>query len=124
MVSILADMPIVILGFITSILIALMVLGYIYRTSFPMSFIWFITGVIFLLIFVTTETISLGALLVNQTYDNNTETTIHTYENDKYPIKVFDNNTNTYTAEPNFVGMMLIILSLSFIMVGILIERT
>lgn len=124
MVSILADMPIVILGFITSILIALMVLGYIYRTSFPMSFIWFITGVIFLLIFVTTETISLGPLLVNQTYDNNTETTIHTYENDKYPIKVFDNNTNTYTAEPNFVGMMLIILSLSFIMVGILIERT
>lgn len=124
MVTILPDMPLLILSFISAILIALMVLGYIYRTSFPMSFIWFITGVIFLLIFVTTETISLGALPVNQTYDNNTNTIINTYDNDKYPIKVFDNNTNTYTAEPNFVGMMLIILALSFIMVGILIERT
>lgn len=124
MVNILADIPLLILGFISSILIALMVLGYIYRTSFPMSFIWFITGAIFLLIFVTTETISLGSLPTNQTYDNNTDTIINTYEKDVYPIKVFDNNTNTYTPEPNFVGMMLIVLSLSFIMVGILIEKT
>lgn len=124
MVFIPADMPIEILGFITAVCISLIVLGYIYRTSFPMSFIWFITGAIFILIFVTTNTISIGQLQTEQEYNNVTDTIINTYEPNTYDIKVYDEIAQEYTAEPNFIGMMLIVLALAFIMVGILIERT
>jgi len=119
----LSDIPIVILGFIMSIAIAMMALKYIYRTQFPMSFIWFMTGAILLVIFITTDTISLGQLAIAQNYDNATDTIYNTYEPDTFPIKVYDNDTEAYTQEPTFTGIMLIVLSLSFIMVGVLIEK-
>lgn len=123
MVEIATDIPIIILGFISSIIIALLTLGYIYRTSFPMSTFWFLSGSILLIIFISVNTISIGSLNVNQTYNNVTDTIINTYAPDTFPIKVYDGGTETYTLEPNFIGIMLIILSLAFIMVGVLIEK-
>lgn len=113
----------VLMGIVTPFIVILLGLGYIYRTSFPMSFMWFLSGAILLLIFLGHDNITLGQLQTNQTYNNVTDTIINTYEGDNYAIKVFDNNTQTYTPEPTFIGMMLIVLALSFIMVGILIEK-
>jgi hypothetical protein len=113
--------PLVILAFVTGICALILALGYIYRTSFPMSFMWFITGAILLLIFVTEDSIEIDdrVLQINATGDNFTAY----YDSNTYPLKVQDIDGN-YTAEPSFLGIMLIVLALSFIMVGILIERT
>lgn len=124
MVDIISNTPIEILGLIGGICFALLVLGYIYKSAFPMSFIWFTTGIIFLLIFALTNTISIGQLQVNQTYNNVTDAIINGYEPNTYPIKVYDDINEEYTLEPNFIGIMLIVLCLACIMVGILIEKT
>lgn len=60
MVELISDMPIIILGFISAIITVLLTLGYIYRTTFPMSTFWFLSGAIFLIIFLTINTISIG----------------------------------------------------------------
>jgi hypothetical protein len=113
--------PLVMLLFVFGLSTALLALGYIYRTSFPMSFMWFITGAIFLLLFLIEDSIELDDRVYNITSSGSTYTA--TYESNTYPLKVQDINGD-YTPEPTFLGIMLILLSLSFIMMGILIERT
>jgi hypothetical protein len=113
--------PLVILVFVTTICVIILALGYIYRTSFPMSFMWFITGAIFLLLFVVEDSIGLDDRVL--TINASGSDFIASYEDNVYPIKVQDVNGD-YTLEPTFLGIMLIVLSLAFIMVGILIERT
>lgn len=113
--------PLVILVFVFGISTALLALGYIYRTSFPMSFMWFLVGAIFLLLFLVEDSIELDDRILNITSSGNDFTA--TYESNTYPLKVQDGLGN-YTLEPTFLGIMLILLSLCFIMMGILIERT
>lgn len=130
MVLIASDIPLLIIGLIASFVVILLSLGYVYRSSFPMSTMWFISGAIFLLIFMSVNTISIGYTDERDRLENSTitaNTTEYEYLTEgntpiTYDIKVKDVDGN-YTMEPNFVGIMLIILSLSFIMVGVLIER-
>lgn len=113
--------PLVILAFITALCSALLALGYVYRTSFPMSYMWFLTGIILLLTFIMEDSIQLDNRVANVT--GNGDNFTMTYDDNVYPLKVQDSNGD-YTAEPNFTGIMLIMLALSFIMIGVLIERT
>lgn len=118
-----SDLPIPIFGLIAGLCMALLVLGFVFRTKFPMTFVWFITGCIFLLIFIGVDTLSMGdrTMKINGTATTDLDINLY-YENDVYPIKVQD-EFGEYTMQPTFIGIMLIVVSLSFIMVGVLIER-
>lgn len=53
------DIPFLVITLIYGLAFGLMAFAYIYRTSFPMSFIWFMVGSLSLIIFVTTDNITL-----------------------------------------------------------------
>lgn len=72
MVLIASEIPIIILGFITALITILLSLGYIYRTSFPMSTFWFLSGAIFLIILLSVNSITYGETFL---LDNIAETT-------------------------------------------------
>jgi len=55
-----SDIPFLILSMLFAVSGAIIALGYVYRTSFPMSFTWFISGSIFLIVFISTDSIQLG----------------------------------------------------------------
>lgn len=60
MVEITGEIPIIILAFISGLVVTLLSLGYVYRTSFPMSFMWFLSGAIFIMIFLSVNAFILG----------------------------------------------------------------
>lgn len=54
------DIPFIILAFVSAITLILPLIAYIFRTSFPPSFVMWLGGIIWLLIFFATDNITLG----------------------------------------------------------------
>lgn len=111
------DIPFLLLVFISAVSFILPLIAYIFRSAFPASFILWLGGIIWLMIFLTTDNIDLGQLNTNQTYDNTTNTIFNGYSCNCYPIR------DSVTLEPSLFGILFIMLSLTYIMVGVLIER-
>ena len=86
-----------------------------------MSFMWWLVGIIFMLFFLIEDSVEIDDRVLNITSTGSTFEV--NYDSNVYPLKVQDGNGD-YTLEPTFGGMMLIVLSIAFIMIGILIERT
>lgn len=55
-----SEIPFIILAFVSAIALILPLMAYVFRTAFPPSFIMWLGGIIWLLIFLTTDNITLG----------------------------------------------------------------
>lgn len=107
--------PIEILSLIIGVSFALPLIGYLYRTAFPMSAMFFIVGASWLIIFLTTDSIGLGDRVA--TINATTDIIGVTYEDNEYEVR------NTITLEPTLIGLLFIIFSVSMIVIGVLIEE-
>lgn len=112
-----SEIPFLMLTLISAITLVLPLIAYVFRTAFPASFVMWLGGIIWLLIFLTTDNISMGQLLDKQGYNNSTEEIYQTYTPDNYAIR------NSETFEPTLIGILLIMLALTYIMIGVLAER-
>jgi len=105
------------LVFVSSITLVLPLIAYVFRTAFPASFVMWLGGIIWLMIFLTTDNISMGQLNTEQTYNNSTKTIENGFEPDNYAIR------DSVTFEPTLLGILFIMLSLTYVMIGVLAER-
>jgi len=111
------DIPIILLAFISAIALVPPLIAYVFRTSFPPSFIMWLGGIIWLMIFLTTDNISLGNINTEQTYNNATNTLENGYTCDCYAIR------DSVTFEPSLYGILFMMLALVYIMIGVLAEK-
>lgn len=81
-----------------------------------MSTTLFISGAMLLVLFISTDNITVGQLHTTTNYNNSTDTIIDGYEPDNQPIKEVN-------GQPNTIGLIFILSSISLIMLGVLIER-
>jgi hypothetical protein len=106
--------PLIMLIIIVAIIAVLAVIAFIFRTKFPPSVLLFLCGGILLILFLTTDQISLDREIQNVTSSGNTHTI-------NYGDNYFD--LRMQSGEPTFLGIMFIFMSLMFIIIGVLVER-
>lgn len=111
------DIPFILLAFVTAVTLILPILAWLFRTSFPPSFVMWLGGIIWLLLFLTNENIDMGQLNTAQTFDNSTQTINNNYTCNCYVIR------DSVTFEPSLFGILFIMLALVYIMIGVLAER-
>jgi hypothetical protein len=107
------DIPMIILLVVIAVISVLSVISFIFRSKFPPSMLLFLCGGILLLLFLTTDNITVDREIQNVTKSGDVHT-INYIDNDfalKFP-----------SGEPTFIGIMFILMSLMFIIVGGLVE--
>lgn len=109
------DIHFTVLTLIVAVSAIIPVLGHIFRTAFPMSTTFFLSGAMLLILFISVDNITVGQLHTTTNYNNSTDTIIDGYEPDNQPIK-------DVNGQPNTIGLIFIIASLSLIMMGVLVK--
>ena len=112
-----SDIPFLILVFVSAVNLVLPLIAWVFRTSFPASFVMWLGGIIWLMMFLTNDNIDLGQQNTSQTYNNVTDTITNGYSCNCYAIR------NPVTFEPTFFGIMFISMAMVYILIGVLAER-
>jgi hypothetical protein len=106
-------MPLIILVVVIALISVLSVIAFLFRSKFPPSMLLFLCGGILLLLFLTTDNITVDREIQNVTKSGNTHTMV--YDDNNFELRM-------PSGEPTFIGIMFILMSLMFIIVGGLVE--
>lgn len=107
------EIPLIILVLVIAVIGVLSVIAFIFRSKFPPSMLLFLCGGLLLILFLTTDSITVDREIQNVTKTGTTHTI--NYEDNNYDLKMV-------TGEPTFIGIGFIFMSLMFIIVGGLVE--
>jgi hypothetical protein len=107
------EIPLIILFTVIGVIAVLSVVAFIFRSRFPPSMLLFLCGGILLLLFLTTDKITVDREIQNVTKSGDTHTI--NYGDNNFDLKMV-------SGEPTFVGIMFVLMSLMFIIVGGLVE--
>jgi len=107
------DIPLIILLVVVAVIGTLSMIAFVFRSKFPPSMLLFLCGGILLLLFLTTDQITIDREIQNVTKSGNTHTV--SYEDNNFALRMD-------TGEPTFIGIMFILMALMFIIVGALVE--
>lgn len=107
------EIPMIVLILVIAVISVLSVIAFIFKSKFPPSMLLFFCGGILLLLFLTTDSITVDREIQNVTLSGSTHT-----------INYGDNNFDLKfpSGEPTFIGIMFIFMSLLFIIVGGVVE--
>jgi hypothetical protein len=98
---------------VIAVISVLSVIAFIFRSKFPPSMLLFLCGGILLLLFLTTDNITIDREIQNVTKSGNTHTIV--YDDNNFELRM-------PSGEPTFIGIMFILMGLMFIIVGGLVE--
>lgn len=109
------EVPLIILIVVIAVIAVLSAIAFMFRTKFPPSMLLFLCGGILLMFFLTTDNITIDREIQNVTENVLGDTHTVNYQNNNFELRM-------PSGEPTFIGIMFILLSLMFIIVGGLVE--